>query len=199
MARRWDKILWIALVVSLTVGCDQTTKRVAEQTLKGSAVLSMLNDTVRLLYVENTGAFLGFGSWFPAKLKFWTFLIMPIVMLTGMLLFGLYSRRMTRLQLLFLMLAVGGGLSNLIDRVFLGGKVTDFLNMGIGSLRTGIFNIADVAIMFGMFGLVMTQSWAAPREDSWPDHIEFDPESYIEFDLPTPINFESERRIKGKS
>jgi signal peptidase II len=27
--------------------------------------------------------------------------------------------------------------------------VTDFINVGIGPLRTGIFNVADVAIMLG--------------------------------------------------
>jgi len=27
--------------------------------------------------------------------------------------------------------------------------VTDFLNVGIGSLRTGIFNVADVIVMIG--------------------------------------------------
>ena len=30
-------------------------------------------------------------------------------------------------------------------------EAVDFLNMGIGDLRTGIFNIADVSIMVGLF------------------------------------------------
>lgn len=196
MYRKFEKILLIALVVSLTVGCDQTTKRVAEKTLKGAAVKSMLRDTVRLQYVENTGAFLGFGSRFPAHVKFWTFLMMPIAMLLGMLLFGLYSRKITRWQLMFLMMAVGGGVSNLIDRVFLNGRVTDFLNMGIGSLRTGIFNIADVAIMFGMFGLVFMQSWAVEEEEVWPAHIEPDP--YLEFETPTWMEQDSTGRLSNK-
>jgi signal peptidase II len=37
-------------------------------------------------------------------------------------------------------------LSNLIDRIVYDGRVIDFLNIGIGPLRTGIFNIADMAI-----------------------------------------------------
>lgn len=155
----WDKLILITLVLSLSVGCDQTTKRVAEQTLKGTAMKSMLQDTVRLQYVENRGAFLGFGARFPATVKFWMFSAIPVIVLCLMLLFGLFSRRMTRLQLLLLMLVVGGGAGNLIDRLVLDGKVTDFLNMGIGSLRTGIFNIADVAIMFGAIGLLIVQWW----------------------------------------
>ena len=41
-------------------------------------------------------------------------------------------------------------MSNLIDRLRYGGYVVDFLNVGIGSLRTGIFNVADMAIMAGV-------------------------------------------------
>lgn len=46
-------------------------------------------------------------------------------------------------------LIVGGGIGNLIDWTFNNGAVIDFMNFGVGNLRTGIFNIADVAIMLG--------------------------------------------------
>ena len=41
-----------------------------------------------------------------------------------------------------------GGASNWIDRV-MHGSVIDFMNVGIGPFRTGIFNVADMAIMLG--------------------------------------------------
>jgi len=154
MVRKWHKFFLIVFVITLGVGCDQTTKRVAEQTLKGAPMRSMLNDTVRLQYVQNTGAFLGFGSHFSRHVKFWTFTALPILTLLGILLFAFFSRRLNKIQIILLMLIVSGGIGNLLDRVFLDGKVTDFLNMGIGPIRTGIFNIADVAIMFGTFGLI---------------------------------------------
>jgi lipoprotein signal peptidase len=47
-----------------------------------------------------------------------------------------------------LVLFLAGGLSNLADRLAIG-SVIDFLNVGIGQVRTGIFNVADVAIMTG--------------------------------------------------
>ena len=47
-------------------------------------------------------------------------------------------------------LVVGGGLSNLIDRLLNEGRVVDFMQLGIGPLRTGVFNVADVAIMGGL-------------------------------------------------
>ena len=42
-----------------------------------------------------------------------------------------------------------GGAGNLWDRVQTGGWVVDFLNLGVGPVRTGIFNVADVALMAG--------------------------------------------------
>jgi signal peptidase II len=58
--------------------------------------------------------------------------------------------------LLGLSLFVGGGASNWVDRVTRG-SVIDFLNVGLGSLRTGIFNVADVAIMLGAGIIVITE------------------------------------------
>ena len=51
-------------------------------------------------------------------------------------------------------LLVAGGASNLMDR-FVHGAVIDFMNVGIGSVRTGIFNVADMAIMLGAAILVL--------------------------------------------
>jgi signal peptidase II len=48
-----------------------------------------------------------------------------------------------------LVLFLAGGLSNLADRLAIG-SVIDFLNVGIGPIRTGVFNVADVAIMAGV-------------------------------------------------
>jgi signal peptidase II len=157
MRQRWNRFFLIVLVLFGTVGCDQTTKRVAEQTLKGTHAHSMLRDTVRLQFAENTGAFLGFGQHFPDSIKRWLFLILPFVSLLVMLVVVMFARRMRWGTIVSLSLLIGGGASNLLDRLVLGGKVTDFLNMGIGSLRTGIFNIADVAIMLGMAGIVWMQ------------------------------------------
>lgn len=56
------------------------------------------------------------------------------------------------------------GLSNWLDRLRLGGYVVDFINLGIGPVRTGIFNFADVALTSGAL-LMLHASW---RERSGP-------------------------------
>jgi signal peptidase II len=57
---------------------------------------------------------------------------------------------MAPLRIAVLSLICGGGVGNLADRVRYHGYVTDFLNVGIGPVGTGIFNMADVALMTGM-------------------------------------------------
>ena len=51
-------------------------------------------------------------------------------------------------------LVLAGGASNWVDRVARG-SVVDFMNVGVGPIRTGIFNVADVAIMVGVAVLVL--------------------------------------------
>jgi signal peptidase II len=45
--------------------------------------------------------------------------------------------------------SLAGGIGNLLGRLSNNGLVTDFINIGIGQLRTGVFNVADMAITFG--------------------------------------------------
>ena len=52
--------------------------------------------------------------------------------------------------LIGLSLVAGGGVGNVIDRIFNNGAVIDFIRLGIGPFRTGIFNVADVAIVVGV-------------------------------------------------
>jgi signal peptidase II len=61
----------------------------------------------------------------------------------------LTSRKLKIIDITALSLFLGGGVSNFYDRATNSGAVIDFLNIGVGSFRTGIFNVADMAIMLG--------------------------------------------------
>jgi signal peptidase II len=131
-----------------TVGCDRMTKIVATNTLAGTAGRTYLADTVRLAYVENTGGFLSLGADLPPAARTAIFTVATGLML--LLLLGFVVRHRHAGWAAFgLALFVGGGASNWFDRA-LRGSVVDFLNVGVGPLRTGIFNVADVAIMLGL-------------------------------------------------
>ena len=72
---------------------------------------------------------------------------------TGLILCGMvvaaFKFRLSGPALVGLALYFAGGASNLVDRV-MHGSVIDFLNVGVGPLRTGIFNVADMAILLGV-------------------------------------------------
>ncbi len=113
------------------------------------APISFAGDLFRLQYAENTGAFLSLGSSLPEHWRQWIFTVFVGVFLIGLHLYVVFSRDLHFNHVACLSLVCGGGLSNLIDRIAYGGRVVDFLNVGIGSIRTGIFNVADMAITAG--------------------------------------------------
>ena len=71
------------------------------------------------------------------------------------------SLRASRAQWLALALVSGGGIGNWLDRVLHDGAVTDFVSIGVGSLRTGVFNLADLAVVAGVCLLLVSTGHAA--------------------------------------
>jgi len=138
----------ICLLIAGTAACDRVTKHFAVTALAGTPHQSFLADTVRLQYHENPGAFLGTGAkWSPiARAGMFQFGNALFLGFAGFLA-ARYCWSPTARCGLVLFLA--GGLSNLTDRLAIG-SVIDFLNVGVGPIRTGIFNVADVAIMAGV-------------------------------------------------
>ena len=136
----------ILLVNATCIVCDQATKLIAKQYLQPGAIFSFAGDMFRLQYAENTGAFLSLGSSLPESWRHITFTVLVGIFLAALLLYTIFSGTLPPSQFFCLSLLCGGGLSNLIDRIVYDGSVVDFLNVGIGPLRTGIFNVADMAI-----------------------------------------------------
>jgi signal peptidase II len=83
-----------------------------------------------------------------------------LLVLVGVLLF---ARSLAPAMAFAFALIAGGGLGNLYDRLTNTGRVVDFLMVGMGSLRTGIFNVADLAITFGV-GLFVLAAIQRKRE-----------------------------------
>lgn len=144
------RILGVLIIVALNIGLDQISKAIARAELMGRPPRSFLGDLFRLGYVENRGAFLSIGAGLSDQLRYWALTVVPVFILSGLLLYTLFSRQLTRWQTLAFSFILGGGISNVYDRLLFG-QVVDFMNLGIGSLRTGIFNFADVSIMVGLF------------------------------------------------
>lgn len=151
----------IGLLLIATAGCDRVTKHYAATALAGRPTRSFLADTVRLDYHENAGGFLSTGAaWRPA-VRAGVFQVANALFLFATI-FVAARFQWSPLAAVGLVLFLAGGFSNLADRVALG-SVIDFLNVGIGPLRTGIFNVADLAIMAGI-ALLITELWRATQK-----------------------------------
>ena len=163
----WYRLTLISLVLAGTVGCDQATKQLAISGLRGAPGQSFLGGLFRLSYAENPGAFLSLFGGLAPPAQFWLLTAGVGVLLLGMLVYLVTSGRLGRLESVALALGVGGGLSNWLDRVMNDGRVVDFIIIGVGPVRTGVFNIADVAIMLGV-GLFLLTSKARSAADAAP-------------------------------
>lgn len=143
----------ITLILVVSIALDRLTKIWAVANLKGEPAQTYLNDFIRIVYAENTGAFLSMGSGLSDQLRYWVLTILPILVLAYVLYMTLFSDDMNRPQVAAFSFILAGGISNIFDRL-MEGKVVDFLNMGFEGLRTGIFNVADMSIMLGLFMMI---------------------------------------------
>ena len=161
----------LVLLVGLTIGCDRVTKHLAATTLAGAAPRTYFSGSVQLHDAENTGGFLGLGAGLPESARTAIFTIGTGLALAGLLVLMVYSRRRTW-PLAGLSLFLAGGASNWIDRVD-AGRVIDFMVIGVGPVRTGIFNVADVAVMLGAAVFLVSEF---RTRDSRPPEPALDPD-----------------------
>ncbi len=155
--RSIPRFIVVLLTLSCCVGCDQVSKSAARSLLHSGVAHSLFAGSLRLQLMENPGSFLSLGASLPEHLRFTLFTGAVAVILAGLVCASLFARRLSTGRFVALALVAGGGISNLIDRLLYDGRVTDFLNVGIGSLRTGIFNIADMAILAGALLLILNK------------------------------------------
>jgi len=140
--------------ITACTGLDQLSKWIARGALTGAPTRSFWHDCVRLQYVENRGGFLSLGESLSPALRFFIFIGLTGVFILAAVIY-LGRRNALPLSVTFpWILVIGGAVGNQIDRIFRNGRVSDFLNVGIGPLRTGIFNLADLFLTIGVVWLL---------------------------------------------
>jgi signal peptidase II len=150
------RVLFFVAILLFAGGCDHATKQIARDTLGGAPVISLAADTVRFQLTENPGGFLSMGAKLPTELRRIFFLgVAPLAML-AVAIPVLRAQPQSFWPLFALALIAGGGLANWAERLWNDGAVTDFVSIGVGSLRTGIFNLADVFVLSGVALLLVT-------------------------------------------
>jgi signal peptidase II len=119
--------------------------------------VEILGDVARFAYVRNPGAAMGLplgGRGF----------LIGVSLLAGAVLTALYRRTdpQQRLRRCALAAILGGALGNLVDRVFYGGLVVDFIDLGFGAHRFYTFNVADMGVTLGGAALFLSL-WRGDR------------------------------------
>jgi signal peptidase II len=142
-------------VLIACVGCDHAAKRAAGLLLTSGERVTLAGDAFQFELVSNPGAFLSLGAGLPDPVRQALLVGLVPLLLACVCLYFLRSAHTSFGELVALGLVAGGGLGNWLDRLLHDGAVTDFVSMGLGGLRTGIFNVADVAVMAGVLLLVL--------------------------------------------
>ena len=166
MKNRW-RVLLFCLSSLLLIGCDRITKNLAKEHLMFHPPISWLHNTFILEYTENTGAALSLGDSLSKPVSFWLLSVVPLLFLVALFVYAIRKISvLSNWKLFAFSLIFAGGLGNIIDRLAFDRHVTDFMNVGIGDLRTGIFNVADMCVTAGVIVLLFSYWERKPKEDS---------------------------------
>ena len=132
-------------VILLIILLDQAVKAAVRSSFDPGESKDLIGSIFSLTYVRNTGA--AFSMFSGMK---WLLVAVPIAAIV----FGIWYMEKHRDQhwtlYLSLALAIGGGISNLIDRIAFG-YVTDMFDFHFWP----VFNVADIAICVGCGLLVI--------------------------------------------
>ena len=146
---RWRRLGLIGGGIAALLAADRSLKLISIERLLGREPIDLLWGTVRLVYQENHGGMLSLGAALPESIRFLFFTVLVALLLAILLVVVLVKPSLRATDAIAAACIVGGGLGNVIDRVIYNGAVVDYITMGIGSLRTGVFNLADFAIIVG--------------------------------------------------
>ena len=142
-----EKMLWIILLV-LIIFADQLSKWLVVAYLQGKESVYLIKGVLRFTYVENDGA--AFGMLDDHR---WVFLVLSTVMIIALIYYIVKYKPQSKWVMTSLILIVGGGIGNMIDRILLG-YVIDFIDFcAFPNLWRWVFNIADSAVCVGTFML----------------------------------------------
>lgn len=148
MKRLWP--FFIALIL------DQVTKQITRMTMVVGQSIQIIGNFIRLTYVENRG--MAFGIQIGDGT---VFTILSIIASVGIAIYLYCQRNENKGMTLSLSLILGGAAGNLIDRILFG-RVVDFIDIGIGSARWPVFNVADSVVVIGM-GILIVATYIAER------------------------------------
>lgn len=145
----YKTIILYILTFLIIVGGDQITKIMIDHTLQLNSGYTIIDNFFYFRYTHNAGAAWGI---FQGKLNF--FFLVSIVATIGIIYYFIQSKNYQKMTRFGLVLVFSGMVGNLIDRIAFG-YVRDFIDFIIFGYDYPIFNVADMAIVIGMFLVII--------------------------------------------
>lgn len=131
------------VTAALVIAGDRITKLYVLSHFTLAETYRGIPGLIDFTYVNNAG-----GAWGMLSGHIWILLsvsIMAMMICIAILLkYGLEDK----IMFWSMMLILGGGIGNMIDRIFYGGEVVDFIHLSFMP-RFPVFNIADCAVVVG--------------------------------------------------
>jgi signal peptidase II len=136
------------------LAADQATKALIAALVPlypSSRGIDALGDFFRIIHARNPGIAFSIGRDLPAGLRGLLFSFLPLVMIVLVCVYYFRTKDLNRFQEWLLCGIVGGGLGNMIDRLFRPMGVIDFLDFKFYGLfgleRWPTFNVADSSVV----------------------------------------------------
>ena len=153
---KFSRTAGIILIIAINIAVDQISKFWVRANFTYGEIKQLIGDTFIMQYVENKGAFLGLGSDMNDTLRLLLLLILPALVLGYLIYYLITNKALDKLSLFAFCCIAGGGISNVFDRI-VHNQVTDYFYIYFNdTIKTGIFNIADMSVTFGMLILLYT-------------------------------------------
>jgi len=153
---------WVAGVLAAigVAALDQATKIIVSENMSLYESIQLCGSFVRITYARNPGIAFGLSFGF---LSGWPLTMITVVGAGLICAFLLTQRELTKGRSVMVGLILGGAIGNLIDRMARG-EVVDFLDVGFGSTRWPVFNVADSAVVVGVLLYMLTNREDKPKE-----------------------------------
>lgn len=137
-------MLIVFITAILCIGIDQLTKYLIVSDFAVGESVPLIDGVFHLTYIKNEGA--AFGSLSNYR---WVFMTASVLLIVGIIVYAVLKRPKSTCLCLALGMLLGGGIGNMIDRIFLG-YVVDFLDFcAFPDLWKWIFNGADTFVCVG--------------------------------------------------
>ena len=138
----------LAVFVAAIVALDQWTKWLIEENFAIGEARDSILGIFHITHTQNAGS-----AWGMLSGQTWLFILVMLLFI-AVLVFIVWKKWLSKpFELVCLAAVLGGGLGNMIDRMFKDGLVTDMICLDF--MDFPVFNVADCFISVGCFALAV--------------------------------------------